>query len=77
MTINSVCVGCGLNSEIQKASNGQPGEIKIICEVKLEIMLQSCLSVLTNIFNSSINLKLFQSKILLKNNLTQVQSGTL
>ena len=41
-------------------------------------MLQSCLSVLTNIFNSSINQKLFQIKILLKNNLTQgVQRGTL
>ena len=64
MTMNAVCVDHVLHPGIQRHINGQAGEIQILiyCEVELLVMLQSCLSVLTNIFNYSINPKLFQIK---------------
>jgi len=63
MTMNAVCVDHVLHPGIQRHINGQAGEIQILiyCEVEL-VMLQSCLSVLTNIFNYFINPKLFQIK---------------
>jgi len=64
MTMNAVCVDHVLHPGIQRHINGQAGEIQILiyCEVELLVMLQSCVSVLTNIFNYFINPKLFQIK---------------